>query len=321
MASNENTPSNDTINKENIPVSDASNEDISSTGREGSFLASLMEPLTIRIGNLFRSTPVRVQESSGVIRSSEEEPPSSSQSSKPDEDPPLSPQNSSLDEEKSPSSSQNNKPAEQEPTLSFQNSELEEEKPDQNDQSGQSDEEQSEVESVAGGSDEDDYEFSYEEDDDDVPIDNDPFFGFHGDTSSKPKPGQPTEEQLEAISKALEDDANAEAIKQALTGIPPLVLDVPDLITHPLLKAQNHNATDMLITVRSSFGGDVHHVVALTEPLLSMKMNFVEAVKLPVEQLSSLEFFYGYHVIKDDDTAEKVCNPCSNAVRKSLTML
>jgi hypothetical protein len=293
MASNENTSTNDTVNKENTPVSDAGLEDRS----PGNFLSSLMEPLTIRLGNLFRPTPVKVHDSPEVSPSSEEEPPSSSQSSKPDEEPPLSPQNSSLDEEKPPSSPQNNKPAEQEPTLSFQNSELEEEKPDQNDQSGQSDEEQSEVE----------YEFSYEEDDDDVPIDNDPFFGFHGDTSSKPKPGQPTEEQLEAISKALEDDANAEAIKQALTGIPPLVLDVPDLITHPLLKAQNHNATDMLITVRSSFGGDVHHVVSMTEPLLSMKMNFVEAVKLPVEQLSSLEFFYGYHVIKDDDTAEKVC--------------
>jgi hypothetical protein len=267
MASNTNTSTNDTVNKENTPVSDAGHEDTSSASREGNFLSSLMEPLTIRIGNLFRPTPVKVQDPE-VTHSGDEEPPSYPLNSKPDE-----------------------------------------ETPDQNNQSGQSDEEESEVESVSGASDEDDYEFSYEDDDDDVPIDNDPFFGCLGDTSTKPKPGQPTEEQLEAIRKALEDDANAEAIKQALTGIPPLVLDVPDPITHPLLKAQNHNATDMLITVRSSFGGDVHHVVSMTEPLLGMKMNFVEAVKLPLERLPSLEFFYGYHVIKDDDTAEKVCTP------------
>jgi hypothetical protein len=282
MASNTNTSTNDTVNKENTPVSDAGHEDTSSASREGNFLSSLMEPLTIRIGNLFRPTPVKVHDSPEVNHSDDEEPSSSPQSSK-------------LDEEKPPSSPQNNKP--------------DEETPDQNNQSDQSDEEESEVESVSGASDEDDYEFSYEDDDDDIPIDNDPFFGCLGDTSTKPKPGQPTEEQLEAIRKALEDDANAEAIKQALTRIPPLVLDVPDPITHPLLKAQNHNATDMLITVRSSFGGDVHHVVSMTEPLLGMKMNFVEAVKLPLARLPSLEFFYGYHVIKDDDTAEKVWNP------------
>ena len=175
---------------------------------------------------------------------------------------------------------------------------------DPDDQSVQSDAELSEVESTPDDSDHDDYDFTYE-DDDDVSLDDDPFFGDAPIT-----PGQPTEEQLEAIRKVLEQDKAEEARKKALKSSAPVdPNDMPDLIEphHPLLKAQNYNATDMLISIRSSYGGDVFHVIGMTEPLLEMKLKFIQAVDLPLEALHSLEFLCGYHVIKDDDTAEKVC--------------
>jgi hypothetical protein len=284
MASNENTPANDPLNKENNTVSDTDHGDEASAGREESFLARLMAPLTIRIGNIFSPVLPRIHTSNDAIHNSEED---------------------------HPSSTQNSKLAEEEPDQNKQPDQSDEEKSDQNNHLCQSDEEQSEVESVAGGSDEDDYEFSYE-DDDDVSLDDDPFFG--SPAKAREKPDQPTEEQLEAIRKVLENDENEVAIRKALERGPELPIqsdDVPDLIAppHPLLKAQNDYATEMLVRVRSSFGGDVHHVVSLDEPLISMKLNFLDVVKLPAGDLDSLEFLYGYHIIKDDDTAKKVRCP------------
>jgi hypothetical protein len=285
MASNENSPANDPINKENNTVSNTDHGDETSAGRDGFFLARLMAPLTIRIGNIFSPILASIPSSPKATHDSEEKPPSSTPNSKLGEE--------ELDQDDQPRESY-------------------EEKQDQNTNLGLSDEELSDVESVAGGSDEDDYEFSYE-DDNDVPLDDDPFFGSPvSPAKTREKPGQPSEEQLEAIRKVMENDENEVAIRKALErGPEPPVQsdDVPDLIAppHPLLKAQNDHATEMLVRVRSSFGGDLHHVVGLEEPLIGMKLNFLDVVKSPAEDLDSLEFLYGYHVIKDDDTAKKVC--------------
>ncbi|KAI4844221.1 hypothetical protein E4T44_06316 [Aureobasidium sp. EXF-8845] len=284
MASKENIPANDPVDKENSTVSDTDHADETSAGREGSFLARLMAPLTIRIGNIFSPVLPRAQTAPDAIHDSEED---------------------------LPSSTHNSKHAEDKPDQNEQPDQEDEEKSDENTRLYQSDQEQSEVESIAAGSDEDDYEFSYE-DDDDVSLDDDPFFGSPASTKAREKPGQPTEEQLEAIRKALEIDENEVAIRKALErGPEPPVQrddDMPDLIAppHPLLKAQNDYATEMLVRVRSSFGGDVHHVVGLDEPLIGMKLNFLDVVKLPAGDLDSLEFLYGYHVIKDNDTAKKL---------------
>ncbi|KAI4844175.1 hypothetical protein E4T44_06342 [Aureobasidium sp. EXF-8845] len=281
MASKENISANGSINKEESTVSDTDHGDETSAGREGSFLARLMTPLAIRIGNIFSPVLPRAHTTPDAIHNSEED---------------------------LPSSTQNSKLAEEKPDHNEQPYRADEEESDENIYLYQSDEEQSEVESIAGGSDEDDYEFSYE-DDDDVSLDDDPFFG--SPAKARVKPDQPTEEQLEAIRKALENDENEVAIRKALErGPEPPVQrnDVPDLIAppHPLLKAQNDYATEMLVRVRSSFVGDIHHVVGLDEPLIGMKLNFLDVVKLPVGDLDSLEFLYGYHVIKDDDTAKKL---------------
>jgi hypothetical protein len=285
MASKENIPANGSINKENSTVSDTDHGDETSAGREGSFLARLMTPLAIRIGNIFSPVLPRAHTAPDAIHNSEED---------------------------LLSSAQNSKLAEEKPDQNEQPYQADEEESDENIHLYQSDEEQSEVESI---SDEDDYEFSYE-DDDDVSLDDDPFFG--SPAKARVKPDQPTEEQLEAIRKALENDENEVAIRNALErGPEPPVQrddDMPDLIAppHPLLKAQNDYATEMLVRVRSSFGGDVHHVVGLDDPLIGMKLNFLDVVKLPAGDLDSLEFLYGYHVIKDDDTAKKVCCPINH---------
>ena len=73
------------------------------------------------------------------------------------------------------------------------------------------------------------------------------------------------------------------------------------------LKDQNYNAKDMLMSVKSFFEGDVYCIVGVTEPLLEMKIEFVQAVNLDLSELNTLEFLFGYHVIQDDDAAEKVC--------------
>jgi hypothetical protein len=287
MASNENIPANDPVNKENNIVNDTHHDDEILAGREGSFLARLMAPLTIRVGNIFSAVLPKLPPSLKATQDSGEKPPSSTENSK-------------LDEKR--------------PDQDKQLDKSEEEKSDKNTRLYQSDEEQSELESVAGGSNEDDYEFSYE-DDDDVSLDDDPFFGSPIPAKAREKSDQPTEEQLEAIRKVLENDENEVAIRKALERGPESPVqrddDMPDLIAppHPLLKAQNDHATEILVRVRSSFGGDVHHVVGLDEPLIGMKLNFLDVVKLPAGDLDSLEFLYGYHVIKDDDTPKKVCCP------------
>ncbi|KAK6007505.1 hypothetical protein QM012_004319 [Aureobasidium pullulans] len=171
--------------------------------------------------------------------------------------------------------------------------------------------------------DKDGYDFDYE--DDDISLDEDPFFGV-ADTQSTSK--GPTEEQMEAIRKVMEEDAkaaekaneevmNQQAINKILTEDvePPALLrsddtynDPPGSIVppHPLLKDQNYNAKDMLISIRSSFGGDVYQIVGMNEPLLEMKLKFVQAVNLDLSELNTLGFLCGYHVIQDDDTVEKL---------------
>jgi hypothetical protein len=294
MASNEDIPANDAVDKENNTVNDTHHDDKTSAGHEGSFLARLMAPLTIRVGNIFSAVLPNLPSSPKATQDSGEKPPSSTENSK-------------LDEKR--------------PDQDKQLDQSDEEKSDKNTRLYQSDEEQSELESVAGGSDEDDYEFSYE-DDDDVSLDDDPFFGSPTPAKAREKPDQPTEEQLEAIRKAPENDENEVAIRKALERgpAPPVQRDddMPDLIAppHPLLKAQNDYATEMLVRVRSSFGGDVHHVVGLDEPLIGMKLNFLDVVKLPAGDLDSLEFLYGYHVIKDDDTAKKACSPTNHNCKR-----
>jgi hypothetical protein len=268
MTTNENTPINDTVNMQNTPqntpVSNASHEDESPAGRGGISLSNLMGPLTNWLSNVTSPKPAPVN-----ARRSPEVTPRS------DEEPSSSPQNNELNQESS----------------------------HQDDQPIRSDAEFSEAESLADDSDEEGYEFSYADDDDDVSLDDETFFGV-----TPTKPGQPSEEQLEAIRKTLEEDENKEAIERALREEPnPTAL--PKLVEppHPLLRDQNYNAKEMLISIRSSYRGDVMHVIGLTEPLFELKLKFIQELNLPLEELQSLEFWCGHHVIKDDDTAEKVC--------------
>jgi len=292
MSCKENTPITNTTKETTNPVIDTSHEDRSSADRIGNTLSNLMGPLTNWLTNASNPRPV-----SAKIHHSPEITP------RVDEEPPSSPQNSKLDQET----------------------------PDHDDQTIQSDTELSELGSAYAASDEDDeddYDFTYEDDDDDIPLDSDPFFGDTPTKSGQEKPtkaDQPTEEQLEAIRKVLEEDKNKAAIERALRGEPNPTDDQTDLLelSYPLIRDQNHNATEMLVRVRSSFGGDVFHIIGMKEPLLEVKLNFMQAVKLPLEELPLLEFLCGYHVIKDDDTAEKVCYPvhyCAT-VPKSLTGL
>lgn len=170
-------------------------------------------------------------------------------------------------------------------------------------------------------------------DDNDISIDDDPFFG---DAGSEVAPSRPTEEQMDAIQKTMEEDEKAakqayeEKLSQEAIGKvleedvePPALIsndnDVPDPIVppHALLTDQNYNAKEMLISIRSSFAGDVFHIVGVTEPLGKMKMKFVQAVNMRPSELGTLEFLCGYHVIQDDDTVEKVCcspHRCSTQV-------
>ncbi|KAH0294047.1 hypothetical protein M436DRAFT_81899 [Aureobasidium namibiae CBS 147.97] len=268
MSCKENTPINNTTKETTIPVIDTSHGDRSSADRVGNTLANLMGPLTSWLTNASSPRPV-----SAKGRHSTEVTP------RRDEETASNPQNHKLDPETS----------------------------NQDDQPIQSDEELSEVSSAYVASDEgdDDYEFTYEDDDDDLPIDSDPFFGDTPTKLRRPRQSdQPTEEQLEAIRKVLEEDKAKEASKMASIrkNNPPDLIVVP----HPLLKDQNDNATEMLMSIRSSFGGDVFHIIGLNEPLLEMKLKFLQDFDLPLEELHELEFLCGYYVIQDDDTVQKL---------------
>jgi len=271
MSCNENTPINNTTKETTTSVIDTNHEDRSSADRVGNTLANLMGPLTSWLTNASNPRPV---------------------SAKIHHSPEITPR------------------VEEETTSSPQNHELDQETSNQDDQPIQSDEELSEVGSAYVASDEgdDDYEFTYEDDDDDLPIDSDPFFGDTPSKLQRPRQSdQPTEEQLEAIRKVLEEDKEKEASKMASIrkNNPPDLIVVP----HPLLKDQNDNATEMLMSIRSSFGGDVFHIIGLTEPLLEMKLKFLQDFDLPLEELHELEFLCGYYVIQDDDTVQKVRRP------------
>lgn len=271
MSCKENTPINNTTKETTTPVIDTSHEDRSSADRVGNTLTDLMGPLTSWLTNA--SSPRLV---SAKARHSPE---ATARSDK-------------------------------EATSDQQNHKLDQETSNQNDQSIQSDGELSDVGSAYAASDEDDddYNFTYEEDDDDLPIDSDPFFG---DTPTKlprsHQSDQPTEEQLEAIRKVLEEDKEKEASKKASIrkNNPPDLIVVP----HPLLKDHNDNATEMLMSIRSSFGGDVFHIIGLNEPLLEMKLKFLQDFDLSLKELHELEFLCGYYVIQDDDTVQKVRRP------------
>lgn len=286
MTSGENIPVEAIASKKNTLASDAGHEDEISVSDEAG-LPRLMGPLAIRPGNTSCPPPIDVHRSAEFKGSQDE----------------------------TISNPQDNK--------------LNCDGLKQNNQSERSDGARSDVDSSDddindGQDDDEEYDFDYE--DDDVPLDDDPFFGV---AETKVAPTQPTEEQMETIRKTMEEDEKAakaaleealsqQAIQKMLTeDIEPPVLvsnnaasgdDAPDLIEvpHPLLNDQNYNATDMLISIRSSFGGDVYHIVGMTEPLLEMKKKFVQAVNLNPSELGTLEFLCGYHVIQDDDTVEKV---------------
>lgn len=230
------------------------------------------------------------------------------------------------------------------PISSPQDNKLNHEDLEQNSQPGPSDDERSDISSPdddINDEQDDNDEYDFECEDDDVPLDDDPFFGS---VDTEKASGCPTEEQMETIRKTMEEDEKAammaleealsqQAIQKMLTEDigPPVLMsnnpayrdDTPDLIEipHPLLNDQNYNATDMLISIRSSFGGDVYHIVGLTEPLLEMKKKFVQAVNLDPSELGTLEFLCGYHVIQDDDTVEKVWVHLIAHIPKTLTQL
>lgn len=266
MSCNENTPINNTAKEATSPIIETSHEHESSAGWNGNTLSNLMGPLTSWLTNASSPRPI----SAKVDRSPEVTPRSDGESASPS-----------------------------------QNSKLNQETSDQEDQPVLSDAELSEVGSAYDvDGDDDDYDFTYEDDDDDIPLDSDPFFGETPPRPPRPtRSDQPTEEQLEAIRKALEDDEAKMASKKAA-----MRNDDPDLIVvpHPLLIDQNENAKEVAISVRSSFGGDVFHVIGLTEPLVEMKLKFIQLHDLPLEALDELEFLCGYYVIKDDDTVKKV---------------
>ncbi|KAI5242229.1 hypothetical protein E4T43_04947 [Aureobasidium subglaciale] len=163
-----------------------------------------------------------------------------------------------------------------------------------------------------------DDDFTYDEDDD-IPLEKDPFFG---NVQTETCPGQPTQEQLDFIARAVEEDK----AKEAACGIPlpespgdlpalespgehsqssrdaPLVPFQPP---HPLLNEQIHNAIELVVEVRSSYGGDVFLVMQPTEPLYEMKLKFIQTVGLDVEP-GALQFFYNDFLIEDDHTAKKI---------------
>lgn len=286
MTSNENIPPGDIASKENTSTTDVNHEVKVLVSDEGT-LPSLMGPLVIRSSNMSCPTTVNDRRSPELTRSSEAEIPSN-------------PQDSKLDHDKFEQTHHQPEPSDAE--LSELNSGDDDIENDQEDR--------------------DEYDFEYE--DDDIPIDDDPFFGV---ADTKKALERSTQDQMDSImkimeanEKAAEEEAkNQKAIQRILSEDvePPALIsndntyndDLPDLIEppHPLLSDQNYNATDMLISVRSDFGGDVYHVVGMTEPLGKMKLKFFEAVNLDPSEYHTVEFVCGYHVIQDDDTVEKVC--------------
>ncbi|KAG9593170.1 hypothetical protein KCU77_g6654, partial [Aureobasidium melanogenum] len=284
MTSNENISPDDLVSKTNTSASDTMHDGKARVS-DGESLPRLMGPLTIRSANMSCPPPVEARRSPEVAKGSEGETPSS-------------PLDNKLDHG------------------DFGH----------NNQAESSDADLSDVESTPDNTDDeqnDDDGYDFNPEDDNISIADDDFFG---DAVSEVAPCQPTEEQMEAIRRTMEEDEkaakrafeesqNQEAIRQVLTEdteLPALVSndndDAPDPIVppHPFLTDQNYNATEMLISIRSSFGGDVYHIVGVTEPLLKMKMKFIQAFNLNPSQLGTLEFLCGYHVIQDDDTAEKL---------------
>lgn len=286
MTSKEDIPPGDLVGKRNTPASDTMHQGKARVSDGGS-LPRLMGPLTIRSVNMSCPPPVEARCSPEIAKGSEDETPSSPLVNKHDH-----------------GDVGHNNPAES------------------------SDADLSDVDSPQDNIDDQQNDDDESDFDDNIPIDDDDDDDdFFGDAVSEVAPCQPTEEQMDAIRKTMEEDEkaakkafeetmNQEAIRKVLTEdteAPALVSndedDAPDPIVppHPLLTDQNYNATEMLISIRSSFGGDVYHIVGTTEPLLEMKMKFVQAVNLNPSQLGTLEFLCGYHVIQDDDTVEKVC--------------
>ncbi|KAH0008499.1 hypothetical protein KCU78_g11211, partial [Aureobasidium melanogenum] len=286
MTSKEDVPPGDLVGKRNTPASDTMHQGKARVSDGGS-LPRLMGPLTIRSVNMSCPPPVEARCSPEIAKGSEDETPSSPLVNKHDH-----------------GDVGHNNPAES------------------------SDADLSDVDSPQDNIDDQQNDDDESDFDDNIPIDDDDDDDdFFGDAVSEVAPCQPTEEQMDAIRKTMEEDEkaakkafeetmNQEAIKKVLTEdteAPALVSndddDAPDPIVppHPLLTDQNYNATEMLISIRSSFGGDVYHIVGTTEPLLEMKMKFVQAVNLNPSQLGTLEFLCGYHVIQDDDTVEKLC--------------
>ncbi|KAG9577114.1 hypothetical protein KCU77_g6643, partial [Aureobasidium melanogenum] len=280
---NENISTEDLVSKRN--ASDTTHEGKACVNDGGS-LPRLMGALTIRSANMSCPLPVEARRSPEIAKGSESETPSS-------------PLDNKLDHG---DFGHNNQAESSDADLSDADSPRDNIEDEQNDDDG----------------------YDFDPEDDNISIDDNDFFG---DAVSEVAPCQPTEEQMEAIRKTMEEDEkaakkafeetmNQEAIRKVLTEDtePPALVsndddDAPDPIVppHPLLTDQNYNATEMLISIRSSFGGDVYHIVGMTKPLLEMKMKFVQAVNLSPSQLGTLEFLCGYHVIQDDDTVEKLC--------------
>ncbi|KAH0370737.1 hypothetical protein KCU65_g2309, partial [Aureobasidium melanogenum] len=282
MTSKENVPPGDLVGKKNTPVNYARHE-YKVPASDQKSLPRLMGPLAIRSNNISCPPPVEERHSPEIAKASAGEALSIPEGSKFDRD----------------DVKQEIQPEQEDNELSDAGS------PDNN----------------IDGEDEDGDGYDFDLDDDNISIDDDQFFG---DPASEVAPRRPTEEQMDAIQKTMEEDEKAakqayeeqlsqEAIRKALEEDvePPALIsndDAPDPIVppHPLLTDQNYNATEMLISIRSSLAGDVFHIVGVTEPLGKMKIKFVQAVNLSPSELSELEFLCGYHVIQDDDTVEKL---------------
>ncbi|KAI5239712.1 hypothetical protein E4T42_08581 [Aureobasidium subglaciale] len=267
----------DTINDENAPPDcniNTKNTTTSNAGHGVKSLKRLSDPLSVRTDNRLTSTTNETQQPSEIIKQEEHE---------------------SLS---SPAKSDN-------------------------DVIGDDDANLTEMYSIDGDFDDEqgdgfDDDFTYDEDDD-IPLEEDPFFG---NVQAETCPGQPTQEQLDFIARAVEEYK----AKEAACGIPLpespgdlLALESPGehaqssrdaplapfLPPHLLLNEQFHNAIEMVLEVRSSYGGDVFLVIRPIEPLYEMKLKFIQAVGLDV-QPGALQFFYNDLLIEDDHTAKKI---------------
>ncbi|CAD0088863.1 unnamed protein product [Aureobasidium vineae] len=289
MTKDENIPTNDTTDKTTTTADDASHEVKIVIGNEQNTHPTLMGPPVIRVSKVPDSTPVTVHPSHEVTRRSDEKSTSVSEDIKHGQD----------------DAEQRNHPSRSDSELNEAASIYEDCDMEHDDGDG--------------------YDFDYEDDDDDeLSLENDPFFG-----DAQTKPDQPTEEQLDAIRKTMEEDeekeaekealeeANREAIQKALTdGLPPALVDnstgievyEPIEPPQPLLSEQVNNATELILRLRSFLGGEeLMLVVGYIEPPFEMKLKFIQAVNLDVAELESLAFLFGDYYIQDEDTAYKVC--------------